>query len=122
VKYIRITFAVPLLDGAALGPLLEAGTQINQMVMARQGLPPLLDSGIRYRREPVGQEQWICGDLLDERGFGDCEDLSMRLAAELRKGENARAVWRRIPEKNLFHIVVERGDGSIVDISKKLGM
>lgn len=123
-RYFSALFQVPLLGGWSLGPLLEAGTQINQELIRRFGLPPLFRSGVRYEREPPGQEIWLIGDLLDIRGRGDCEDLAMRRAAELREaGEHsAKAVWKKIPGRNLFHIVTQRGDGTEEDTSRILGM
>jgi hypothetical protein len=87
-------------------------------------LPPLYESGIRYRREPKGREWWESAeDLLGVATnlSGDCEDLAAMRAAELRywEGEPARVVIQRT-SRGTFHAVVERADGTIEDPSRIL--
>jgi hypothetical protein len=87
-------------------------------------LPPLYESGIRYRREPRGREWWESAeDLLGvaSKLSGDCEDLAAMRAAELRywDGEPARVVIQRTA-RGTFHAVVERADGTIEDPSRIL--
>ena len=95
--------------------------------------PSLYESGVRYEREPPGQEDWQ--DLFTSlrRGTGDCEDLATWRAADLlRKGIGARAFGRprpmliQSPEGaqlgTLWHILVRHPGGRIEDPSKLLGM
>lgn len=89
-------------------------------------IPPLYRSGVRYMREPKGRETFR--DLyvtLAHKG-GDCAHLAAWRVAELQEGgENAtlRIQWvttRRGPR--IFHVLVRRGNGTIEDPSKLLGM
>lgn len=106
--------------------LCDTLTTINVEWLRRNpATPPIYGSGVRYRREPPGHETWRCAARTLELGHGDCEDLGCWLAAELQvAGEPARAFpvrkWR--PRGWLYHILVRRGDGSIEDPSRKLGM
>jgi len=84
------------------------------------GFPRLYDSGIVYRKEPHGSEQWQNAiDLL--RSFqGDCEDLASYRAAELRMdGEPAMVAIVRT-RRGTYHAVVRRVDGTIEDPSRIL--
>lgn len=85
-------------------------------------VPPLYESGVRYRREPRGREWWeSAADLLGvlTHGTGDCEDLAAMRAAELRfTGEDEDARVKILRTSRAFHAVVERGDGSIEDPSR----
>ncbi len=117
---------------------LAALTRINlHTILAYKGkIPKLYDSGIRYRMEPPGQEDWL--DVLaclsafrDEQNGGkqatiDCEDLCCWRAAEL-QAEGIAAhpvfVWRKLEDgSHLYHIVVRYPDGRIEDPSRRLGM
>lgn len=111
-----------------LAALLEGVVAANYVVMeaARRLLgpgvfPPLYDSGIKYKREPPGEEVWQFAHELIETLEGDCEDLACYRAAELRlDGEPAMAEVIRSPKRRAFHAVVRRADGSIEDPSKIL--
>ncbi|NIP95456.1 MAG: hypothetical protein GWO24_19240 [Akkermansiaceae bacterium] len=81
-----------------------------------------MESGVRYRRDPAGQEPWRTIPEILERKGGDCEDLACWYAAELRmRGIRAHAV-PQTRDGNMWHIVVRLPDGRIVDPSKALGM
>ena len=115
--------------GWAIKLLLEASTQVNQLyIRSHPGLPLLYQSGVRYQNEPRGQgyEEFAPLATVYERGWGDCDDLAPIRCAELRErfGERAtiRVQWKKHPTGKLFHIVVRRGDGSIEDPSRILGM
>lgn len=95
--------------------------------------PSLYASGVRYEREPPGQEDWQ--DLFTSlrRGSGDCEDLATWRAADLiRRGIPARAFGHPRPMLiqtptgaemgTLWHILVRWPNGRIEDPSKLLGM
>lgn len=83
-------------------------------------LPPLLRSGVVYRREASGHERWLLPHEVMARGAGDCEDLAAWLAAELRlKGVPAEfAVVASGPGR--WHAVVKMPDGRIADPSRLL--
>ncbi len=132
---------------APLVILLEALVQINEFHLLRgdesgRPYPKLYKSGIYYREEKPGYEDWPDVPTLLRQGWGDCEDLAAYRAAELRvMGIQAQAVikWKWIPRDRmveagyptnslprdgiwLVHCLVQYPDGSIEDPSKKLGM
>ena len=148
---IRVHLTLPDTDDAQhfapLQILLEALTQINehQIRAARAAgvrLPPLYESGVRYREEAPGQEDWPDIPTILANGWGDCEDLVGYRAAELRDaGIDADPVlkWQFIPRELmiakgypkkhvpkrgvwLVHCLVRYPDGTIEDPSKLLGM
>jgi hypothetical protein len=116
--------------------------------MARQygkPLPKLYESGVRYIREPEGQEHWEDIHSIINNLGADCEDLAAWRVAELRDmGIAARPAWRhrRVESEDsqkqysLYHILVAipvpEGHGKFVkslngwfeieDPSAKLGM
>jgi hypothetical protein len=108
--------------------LLQALVMVNRIELrANKSIPPLYKAGVRYKREPAGQESFEDINGVMSAGWGDCEDLSAWRVAELQEaGENAaiRIKWRenRQTGKKLFHIQVRRGNGKIEDPSKLLGM
>lgn len=86
------------------------------------GFPKLYASGVRYKREPAGVENWQTARELFATGFGDCEDLATVRVAELRHGgERAKIVLRTV-RPGLVHILVKRANGKLEDPSKVLGM
>lgn len=107
---------------------LAATTWLNVEQLRTHRLPPLYSSGVRYEREsclapnvPGACERFLTLRQLISERVGDCDDLACARAAELiRAGERARAYPVRSPVG--FHILVRRGDGSIEDPSKILGM
>lgn len=109
-----------------LGLLLEALTQANTIYLDQHPqTPPLYRSGVVYRREESGQEEWETIPLVLTCGYGDCEDLAAWRAAELRKqGVNAACsfYFRRRGPMSIYHIVVRHPDGRIEDPSSLLGM
>lgn len=122
------TFESPYLTPALLTHLTEALTRMNVEHLWRQPqTPALYASGVRYAREPSGQERWAMVPLVLQRGLGDCEDLACWRAAELRLGgdQGARVVssaQQLSATRRLFHVLVERGDGRLEDPSRRLGM
>lgn len=124
-------FSVPA-SAKALTAALEGLTALNYVLLARLGrdLPPLYESGVRYRPERGGlltggptRERWQNILELYEKKHGDCEDLACALAAEYRyhDGIPAQAVVYRSGRRR-FHAVVRLPDGEIEDPSKALGM
>ena len=122
-----------ILQGAAqvnLGIL-----QINREAHKRSGgrvplIPPLYLSGVRYQEEPRNWEleHFDTIPVVYGRGWGDCDDLAPIRVAELRFTKedpraNVAVKWKQIaPGKKLYHVVVRRGDGTIEDPSRALGM
>jgi hypothetical protein len=149
----RVTFVLGSFDGErhdevrktlrhqSLYECLAALTRINLhtiLAYKKSGkpIPKLYETGIRYRMEPVGQEDWLdilsCLTAHDVELKGgpkatiDCEDLCCWRAAEL-QAEGVAAhpvfVWRKLPDgSHLYHIVVRYPDGRIEDPSRRLGM
>jgi len=114
----------------AIAVQLEALTRWNERVLghfwhAGRPIPPLYESGVRYALEPRG-ERWLDCVRVLELGRGDCEDLATWRAAELRLGGDPGAVCmfsaRPRGSGRLIHIIVQRGDGTLEDPSRALGM
>lgn len=122
------TFVPPELASWVLRHLLEAQVRINVEAHQRgYRLPPLYTSGVRYEREPRGQERWLSAPWIYELGAGDCEDLACARAAELRlAGLPAFAIPKaptaRVGGGKLYHIIVDRTGGELEDPSRRLGM
>lgn len=118
MRSLRVNVGVPA-EPKALAAVANALIPTAQRQARR--LPPLYKSGVQYRREPRGSERWLLPTEVQARGFGDCEDLSLWRAAELRNAGIAARV-KVIPIRaNLFHAVVETPAG-IEDPSRRLGM
>ena len=117
----RVTIGVPV-SREGFAAAANALVPLARKELRAGGIPPLYRSGVRYRREAPGQERWQLPREVYERGFGDCEDLSIWLAAELQlRGIAARvAVLKTGPR--LWHAVVQLPDGRILDPSRRLGM
>lgn len=109
--------------------------QINSVAHRTSGgkvplIPPLYRSGVTYREEPKNWEleHFDTIPVMLKRGWGDCDDLAPWRAAELRFTRadpcaNVAVKWKHLPSGGrLYHVVVRRGDGSIEDPSRILGM
>lgn len=133
----RDPWLVPILvprkiDERALDVMLDCLTCLDEMYLLRYpDTPWLYSSGLRYEREPIGQEQWLTIPwmfLRRDQGRGvDCEDLSCYRAAELRvrRGERAKAIHVHKTHPNggrLYHIRCKHADGRVEDPSHALGM
>jgi hypothetical protein len=117
-----------------LNSMLECLVQMNVAIMRAQRFPPLYTTHVRYRQEPLGQENWRDAAIVLRDGFGDCEDLAAYRVAELRvlHKVHARCVfrWRTFmidgkTRVKLYHILVgvpHEGKMLIEDPSKRLGM
>lgn len=111
---------------AALEGLVRANVEILREA-ARQGKvwPRLYESGVIFRAEMPGREDWQHIGRLYAGLEGDCEDLSGALAAEARYYDGdaaARVVVVPIDEDGHFHAVVQHGSGDIEDPSVALIM
>lgn len=121
---LLVTLRVPATLGA-IESAVEGLTALNYRMMHTAhvgggGFPPLYRSGVVYRREPPGEEDWQSATQLLRNGFGDCEDLSAYRAAELRlDGEPATVAIRRT-KRGSFHAIVRRADGKLEDPSRIL--
>lgn len=85
-------------------------------------LPTLDSAGVRYKREPKGQEQWQDAKALLRSKIGDCEDL---VAYELARLWDAGIVGARaevVRVKALMHVYIRMPDGTIYDPSLARGM
>lgn len=121
---LLVTMEVPA-DPESLKTALEGLCALNFRLMREAvrlggGFPPLYRSGLVYRREPKGSEDWQSALKLMRTRRGDCEDLTCYRVGELRLlGELAMADV--IPTvRGTFHAVVRREDGSIEDPSRAL--
>lgn len=123
---MRVSASILLGSLEDITDLLETLTRINVRHMQTRALPALYESGVRYRREPLGQEKWWPARDVVRQGHGDCEDLCAYRAAELiRAGVDAKAVCYS-PRAGLVHCIVvyRRPDGTLAkeDPSRVLGM
>lgn len=124
-------------SNVVLEALLECLVQINVAMMKSRPFPDLYRSHVRYKQEPLGEENWRDAAIVLATGFGDCEDLAAYRVAELRvkHGVPAKCVfrWKTFnvqtstgPRKvKLYHILVGVWQGNqllLEDPSKKLGM
>lgn len=143
-------------DAAHFAPLqiaLEGLTDLDTWQILRQrrlaregrapgGFPRLYESGVYYREEAPGHEDWLDAPSVLRQGFADCEDLAAWRTAELNAdGVEAESVikWQWIPRDVmiaqgypadklpargvwLVHCCVRYPDGTIEDPSKILGM
>lgn len=89
----------------------------------------LYESGVFYRREMPGREEWFGIPAVIEQGWADCEDLAAWRVAELLEGKSGydpdAKPWfrvRKIGDSYRGHVIVKRGDGSFEDPSIVLGM
>ena len=142
---------------APIIPLLEGLIKVNEwhirraLRRAQKGLstpiPPLFASGVRYKEDPPGEENWKdCLAVLKD-GHGDCDRLVAWRVAELRvAGVNADPIikWQQIPRDvmislghpanmlpaegvSMVHVCVgfpgwQNDDSKVEDPSKILGM
>ncbi len=93
----------------------------------RAGCPDPYVSGVVFKRErPPGQgvEWWKRPARTLSCGGGDCDDLAPWRAASLRvSGEDPDALPVLVPIRpGLVHVAVQRGDGTLEDPSRVLGM
>lgn len=86
--------------------------------------PLLYQSGVRYRPEPPGREQWQLPWETLRLKNGDCEDLAAWRAAELwmYHGDMAARAILRDWGTGTMHCLVRHGSGEIEDPSRLLGM
>lgn len=88
--------------------------------------PHLYQSGVRYHHD-ASKEKWLSIPEAMHEGVADCKSLSAWLVAYYRTSgidREARCVKRLhdLGDLLLYHIVVQRADGTIEDPSRQLGM
>lgn len=119
---MRVALNVPA-DPAALRAATMGLVALNRVIMRRRPLPPLYRSGVRYRIEGVGNENWNTADVVFRKGIGDCEDLAAWRVAELQLAGELGAMPHIIKTGfKRYHAQVRRADGRIEDPSRVLGM
>jgi hypothetical protein len=85
--------------------------------------PNIYESGVRYRTQPVGVEQFKPIPMVIAAGEADCDQLAPWRAAELRERHGIKALPEvRQMGKALFHVYVRLPDGKVEDVSARLGM
>lgn len=112
-----VSIHAPWADEQDLNFLLACLATLNRHYLERGSARPLaLDGSITYRREPMGEEEWLTLPLVNDVGAGDCEDLAAAYAASY---GGVPVVYRSAP--GTLHAVVMQG-GKEVDPSRLLGM
>lgn len=133
---LRVTFVLDAADLPSVRILTEALTRLDELALRRRpGTAPVYESGVRYRTEPIGVEEFPTTPVLYQRRIGDCAPLAAARAAELRVAGFPRAVafpietpdrpcvWDRACPREI-HVIVSR-DGTLAtleDPSAVLGM
>jgi hypothetical protein len=131
------TITPPTLDGRTLDAFCELLAQLNVWYLEdTPGCPDLYASGVRYASDAQaiagGPEDWPAIPWLIFRwnrwGIGaDCKKLASWRVAELRVRDRERGA-RCVHESRweggrvLYHVLVQRADGSREDPSVALGM
>lgn len=132
----RVIFRLDLFNGPwemdlsrkALDAMLLALFRIDvDYLRANPGTPGIYQSGLDYREEPMGQEEWQDIPTALKMGIADCEDLASWRAAEIlvREGRDAKPFFSESKRPNggvLFHIRTVDAQGRVEDPSYHLGM
>lgn len=111
--------------------LMKPAQQILQAMAEAYGeefkvrpLPPLYSTQIHFRPEPwagLGTEEWASPYDVFERGWGDCDDLSLfRCAQLIAEGEPATIVEAWLRGTKRHHFLVRRANGQLEDPSKNI--
>lgn len=99
---------------------LEGLARVNTDLYRDKRLPSIYAGGVKYQREQ--SEEWRNVEEVLGSGWGDCEDLAAARVGELRaSGDQAHVIVRRTGPK-MTHALVQRGNGTIEDPSRRLGM
>ena len=103
--------------------LLEGFVRACQVIVESELAPPdPRGSGVKYKLEPPGEEDWKLPHNVMRDGWGDCEDIAGWRAGGLRAtGEDpdATVVVVKTGARKL-HAVVKRGDGEMEDPCKEM--
>jgi hypothetical protein len=111
--------------GRALSESIQSTLDVLASLWARElrsrPLPPLYQSGVRYKPEPwagSGKEEWADPYTVFRRKWGDCDDLVLWRAAELRAAGHAATIQvMRLLDEPRYHVRVRKPDGSEEDPS-----
>ena len=119
-----VTMRVPV-SRESIRAALEGLCALNFQVMRQAnelggGFPPLYDSGIVYRKERHGYEDWQNAIELLRAGRGDCEELAGYRVGELRCEGEPALPYIDITPRGSFHALVERASGELEDPSRIL--
>lgn len=125
---LRIVTDVPIKGGEALARYIKSTIEgkANGCVFAWRTewrLPPLYQSGVRFRYEPqhgTGNEEFALPPVTYGRKWGDCDDLVIYRICEL-VAAGERATCRTYWKGQALHVAVRRGDGSVEDPAIMLG-
>lgn len=112
--------------------MLEALVQIDKVwLQLNPRTPDLYASGVRYYHEGIVDE-WLSIEECLHEGVADCKSLSPWLVAQLHVSgvdRGAKVVKKfatitdpTVGDMLLYHVLVQRGDGTIEDPSQRLGM
>ena len=108
-----------------LHSLLNALTLENLGILYYNNVPSIYQIAPKYKLKVADIDEWLDIPDIIKRKTGDCKDFACWRAAELmRQGESARPFiqYKKQGDVDLYHIVVQRGNGQIEDPSKLLGM
>ena len=99
-------------------------TLVDVSIPTMGGLPDIYGGTIRYKKEGAGREYWQAPSETARTGQGDCEDLAVYLAAQRRASGQDPAARVRVVRTGpkMRHALVQRGDGTLEDPSRALGM
>ena len=118
----------------AMHYILHALCCIDYEYLKRYGAPALYKSGVRYDNARAGKKEWQDTPETMRRRLGDCKDLACWLVAEdWTRGVRSRPFIRyrvkqfqdeqgRTRYFSLYHVLVQRPDGTLEDPSARLGM
>jgi len=123
-----LSIVMPFSNKRELQLALDVLVTIDLMEIPFYRLPPLYETGVRYRRElyrsaavPGVSERFLSARQVFAERLGDCEDLAAYLCAQ-RQLEGVKARAMPIRSSVGWHIIVRHADGTIEDPSKVLGM
>ncbi len=125
-----LSIVMPFSGERDLNLALKLLTIIDLEQLRTLRLPPLYQSGLRWKRDtciaprvPGACERFrSAATCIAEQDGGDCDDFAPWRAAELILAGDRRARAFAIRSSVGWHCLVRRGDGSIEDPSIRLGM
>ena len=104
---------------------LEGIAYVNKELVLARRVPGLYQSGARYIADK-GEETFLDALHVCQKGGADCSSLSAYRVGELWAVNEPASIhlhWRGYSDGyRLYHVTVRRGDGSIEDPSRLLGM
>lgn len=131
-ELLTLEHVSPRAGGECVRALVSALVTIDILYLREHPLtPPLIRSGVRYRRQKLGADRWIDIPRMLETKEGSCEDLVAWRCAELALvGETATPAvliqdMGMLPTGQpfvLYHVVTRRASGQLEDIAQAHGM